>query len=87
MYLSFHHFTALAAVLPRTRSHVAMRFHHILLSSLLVTSSLAAPSAPQWRFDVKNTTSGVLALEAIVVSPSLVVIFDREYTVDQFILD
>lgn len=49
--------------------------------------SLAAPSAPQWSFDVKNTTSGVLALEAIVVSPSLVVIFDREYTVDNLILD
>ncbi|KAI0761399.1 hypothetical protein BC629DRAFT_1545597 [Irpex lacteus] len=59
-----------------------MRFYPILLSSVLATSSLAAPSASQWRFDVKNTTSGVLALEAIVVSPSLVVIFDREYTAD-----
>ncbi|KAI0086255.1 glyoxal oxidase N-terminus-domain-containing protein [Irpex rosettiformis] len=48
-----------------------------LLSTLLASSTLAASSAPQWRFDVKKTPSGVLALEAIVVSPSLVIIFDR----------
>ena len=48
-----------------------------LLSAFLVASSLAAPSAPQWRFDLKKTPSGIVALEAIVVSPSLVLMFDR----------
>ncbi|RDX47756.1 glyoxal oxidase precursor [Lentinus brumalis] len=51
-----------------------------LLPVLLAISTHAAPSAPeapQWRFDLKNVTSGIVALEAIVVSPSLVVMFDR----------
>ncbi|KAI0089706.1 glyoxal oxidase N-terminus-domain-containing protein [Irpex rosettiformis] len=54
-----------------------MRAYLSLFSTLLAASSLAAPSAPQWRFDLKKTTSGIVALEAIVVSPSLVVMFDR----------
>jgi hypothetical protein len=45
--------------------------------SLLTIPSFAAPSPPQWRFDLKETPSGIVALEAIVVSPSLVVMFDR----------
>lgn len=53
-----------------------------VLSFLPLLSSLAraAPSvldAPGWRFDLKNTTSGIVALEAIVVSPTLVIFFDR----------
>ncbi|KAI0686469.1 glyoxal oxidase N-terminus-domain-containing protein [Cytidiella melzeri] len=48
-----------------------------LLLTLATASTLAAPSAPQWRFDLKQTTSGIVALEAIVVSPSLVLMFDR----------
>lgn len=45
--------------------------------SLLATSVLSAPAAPQWSFDVKASTSGIVALEAIVVSPTLVLWFDR----------
>ncbi|KAI0808904.1 glyoxal oxidase N-terminus-domain-containing protein [Irpex lacteus] len=50
---------------------------HLLLSALLVVPALAAPSAPQWRFDLKPTRSGIVGLEAIVVSPTLVLMFDR----------
>ncbi|KAI0316193.1 glyoxal oxidase precursor [Amylostereum chailletii] len=47
--------------------------------SLLATSTLAlaATSVPQWSFDLKETLSGIVALESIVVSPTLVVMFDR----------
>jgi hypothetical protein len=45
--------------------------------ALLSASVLAAPPAPQWRFDLKNQTTGIVALEAIIVSPTLVVMFDR----------
>ena len=52
-----------------------------LLSILsLAAAALSAPStsnAPQWRFDLKEHNSGIVALEAIVVNTSLVVIFDR----------
>ncbi|GLB37998.1 putative protein with domain of unknown function (DUF1929) [Lyophyllum shimeji] len=45
---------------------------------VLFFSSLAcaAPSPPGWYF-VQNGTTGIVALEAIVVSPTLAVIFDR----------
>ncbi|KAJ8496231.1 hypothetical protein ONZ45_g12536 [Pleurotus djamor] len=48
-------------------------------SSLFVFAALAASatSAPQWRFDLKNATSGIVALEAIVVSQNLVLFFNR----------
>ncbi|KAF8058616.1 glyoxal oxidase N-terminus-domain-containing protein [Lyophyllum atratum] len=45
----------------------------LLLYSLL---SLAAPSPAGWNF-VQNGTTGIVALEAIVVSPTLAVLFDR----------
>jgi hypothetical protein len=50
-----------------------------ILASLLLLAGgiLAAPSAPQWRFDLKQELSGIVALEAIVVNPTLVVMFDR----------
>ena len=44
---------------------------------LLAASGLSAPSAPQWTFELQPTLSGIVALEAIVVSPTLVVFFDR----------
>ncbi|KAI0037117.1 glyoxal oxidase precursor [Vararia minispora EC-137] len=48
------------------------------LTLLFVTLSLlSAAGASQWRFDLKNTTSGIVALEAIVVSPTLILMFDR----------
>ncbi|KAI0316600.1 glyoxal oxidase N-terminus-domain-containing protein [Amylostereum chailletii] len=48
-----------------------------ILLSVVPALVLAAPTAPQWRFDLKQTRSGIVALEAIVVSPSLVLMFDR----------
>ncbi|KAH9939374.1 glyoxal oxidase precursor [Epithele typhae] len=36
-----------------------------------------ASAAPGWTFDTKNQTSGIVALEAIVVSPTLALWFDR----------
>lgn len=45
--------------------------------SALLGLALGASVAPQWKFDLKNATSGIVALEAIVVSPSLVLFFDR----------
>ncbi|PFH46926.1 copper radical oxidase [Amanita thiersii Skay4041] len=50
----------------------------ILLASLLVSPALGRPTANGlgWHF-VQNGTSGVLALEAMVVSPTLAIIFDR----------
>ncbi|KAF7316242.1 hypothetical protein MIND_00142800 [Mycena indigotica] len=46
-----------------------------LLSSLLGLAS-SAPPAPAWRF-VEKGNSGIVALESIVVSPTLAVFFDR----------
>ncbi|KAH9911058.1 glyoxal oxidase precursor [Epithele typhae] len=43
----------------------------------LFLSAYAVPAAPGWSFDLKNVTSGIVALEAIVVSPTLVIWFDR----------
>ncbi|KAI0344362.1 hypothetical protein BDW22DRAFT_1355743 [Trametopsis cervina] len=48
----------------------------LLFSLASVAATLAAPSAPQWRFDVKQTPSGIVALESIVVSQNLVIFFD-----------
>ena len=47
------------------------------LFSSLARAAPAVPNAPSWRFDLKNETSGIVALEAIVVSPTLVIFFDR----------
>ncbi|KAI0638704.1 glyoxal oxidase precursor [Trametes polyzona] len=44
---------------------------------LFLSFVAAAPSAPGWRFNLKEESSGIVALEAIVVSPTLVVFFDR----------
>ena len=49
------------------------------LLPLLTTLASAAPSAPEapgWQFSVKGN-SGIVALEAVVVSPTLVLLFDR----------
>ncbi|KAI0363190.1 hypothetical protein BV20DRAFT_172359 [Pilatotrama ljubarskyi] len=47
------------------------------LLSAFAAVAVAAPSAPGWRFDLKQERSGIVALESIVVSPTLVVFFDR----------
>ncbi|KAI0774655.1 glyoxal oxidase precursor [Trametes elegans] len=54
-----------------------MQWPLLPLLSLFASLAAAAPSAPGWRFDLKAERSGIVALEAIVVSPTLVVFFDR----------
>ncbi|KAI0705752.1 glyoxal oxidase N-terminus-domain-containing protein [Cerioporus squamosus] len=49
----------------------------LALVPLLAAIANAAPSAPGWRFDLKQVNSGITALESIVVSPNLAVFFDR----------
>lgn len=44
----------------------------------ILSKAFAAESAPSWQFDLKNATSGIVALESIVVSPTLVLFFDRK---------
>ncbi|EIW61172.1 glyoxal oxidase precursor [Trametes versicolor FP-101664 SS1] len=47
------------------------------LLSALLSVAIAAPAAPGWLFDLKAERSGIVALESIVVSPTLVIFFDR----------
>ena len=54
-----------------------MRLFGFSLLAVLVSTACAAPSAPGWRFDLKEERSGIVALESIVVSPTLVLFFDR----------
>ncbi|KAI0774648.1 glyoxal oxidase N-terminus-domain-containing protein [Trametes elegans] len=54
-----------------------MKCSTYLVGSLFATLAAAAPSTPGWRFDLKQERSGIVALESIVVSPTLVVFFDR----------
>jgi hypothetical protein len=49
----------------------------LLLAPLATLAADASSSAAKWKFDLKATRSGIVALEAIVVSPTLVVFFDR----------
>ncbi|KAI0027650.1 glyoxal oxidase N-terminus-domain-containing protein [Vararia minispora EC-137] len=37
----------------------------------------AAADVPAWSFNLKNETSGIVALESIIVSPTLAIFFDR----------
>lgn len=78
-YLSRRSDTVQASDAVRTGRVSTMTFMRALLSAFALLSrvALAAPAAPQWRFDLKNQTTGIVALEAIVVSPTLVVMFDR----------
>jgi len=59
---------------PETRGTSTMR--NLLPLLLYPLLSLAAPSPAGWNF-VQNGTTGIVALEAIVVSPTLAVLFDR----------
>ena len=54
-----------------------MAWAFLSLILLFVALSRAAPSPPGWRFDLKETRSGVVGLESIVVSPTLVLFLDR----------
>ncbi|KAJ7823986.1 glyoxal oxidase N-terminus-domain-containing protein [Mycena olivaceomarginata] len=53
-----------------------MRLGSLLSLAYLLLPGAAAPSAPSWKF-VEKGNSGIVGLEAIVVSPTLVVMFDR----------
>ncbi|KAG5725297.1 hypothetical protein E4T56_gene12665 [Termitomyces sp. T112] len=48
-------------------------FLYLLATSLVV---FAAPSSVGWHF-IQNATTGIVPLEAIVVSPTLILLFDR----------
>ncbi|KAH9884941.1 glyoxal oxidase N-terminus-domain-containing protein [Cubamyces lactineus] len=54
-----------------------MRPFSFSLLAAFVSAACAAPSAPGWTFDLKKERSGIVALESIVVSPTLVLFFDR----------
>lgn len=64
--------TQLSAALAFTMTKLILS----LLSALLPVA-IAAPAAPGWSFDLKAERSGIVALESIVVSPTLVIFFDR----------
>lgn len=57
---------------------LAKNLHSILVALLSLGGSLTGGVNPNsgWHF-VQNGTSGILALEAIVVSPTLAIFFDR----------
>ncbi|KAI1791060.1 glyoxal oxidase precursor [Ganoderma leucocontextum] len=50
-----------------------------LLPLLLFFAPLApaAPDAPTWRFNLKAESSGIVALESVIVNPNLALFFDR----------
>lgn len=48
-----------------------------LSSIALGAGFVTAATEASWSFELQNMTSGVLALESIVVSPNLVIFFDR----------
>ena len=54
-----------------------MKVSSLSILPIFALLSSAAPSAPRWRFDLKEANSGIVALESIVVSPNLVLFFDR----------
>lgn len=45
--------------------------------TLALLGARFAIAEPSWTFELQNQTSGIVALEAIVVSPTLVLFFDR----------
>ena len=49
----------------------------VLATSRLARGSVLGPRAPGWFFEEVQANSGIVALESIVVSPTLAVFFDR----------
>ncbi|KAL0953560.1 hypothetical protein HGRIS_004780 [Hohenbuehelia grisea] len=49
----------------------------VLALPLFLGLAVSAPDAPKWSFNQKKVTSGIVALESIVVSPTLVLFFDK----------
>ena len=62
---------------PLVFDTVGMTLAALSLASLLASLAAAAPTTPQWTFDLKEVNSGIVALESIVVSPTLAIFFDR----------
>ncbi|KAH9939364.1 glyoxal oxidase precursor [Epithele typhae] len=54
-----------------------MKASFLSLLTLFAGVASAAPAAPGWQFNLKNATSGIVALESIIVSPTLALFFDR----------
>ena len=49
-----------------------------LLSSLVfATLALATSDVPGWQFNLKAPSSGIVALESVIVNPNLALWFDR----------
>jgi hypothetical protein len=61
-------------IMRLTASVLFPALYHLRFGRTASTSDVAA--APGWQF-VKNGSAGIVALEAIVVSPTLIVTFDR----------
>lgn len=55
-----------------------LRFSVPLLTTtaLIASATLGPQQAPRWRFDIKQTPSGIVALESVIVSPTLALWFD-----------
>lgn len=66
-------------MIPSSRSSRIDTYTMESIFALLLLSSFAsaAPTAPGWSFDLKNQTSGIVALESIIVSPTLALFYDR----------
>ena len=47
------------------------------LLPLFALLACAAPDAPAWRFSLKAESSGIVALESVIVNPNLALFFDR----------
>ena len=70
---------AKSPLLPKTASFSLgskMRYLLSRLSQIVLLTGVTSVIGAGWEF-VQNGTSGILALEAIVVSPTLAIFFDR----------
>jgi len=70
---------AKSPLLPETASFsLGSKMRYILshLSQIVLLTGVTSVIGAGWEF-VQNGTSGILALEAIVVSPTLAIFFDR----------
>ena len=54
-----------------------MKPQYALLAVLSVPISSAASASPRWSFELLNHNSGIVVQQSVVVSPTLVLLFDR----------
>ncbi|KZV92674.1 glyoxal oxidase precursor [Exidia glandulosa HHB12029] len=50
----------------------------LIFLPLVLVAGAPGPTEPRWRFDLKETPSGVVAMQMVVVSPTLVLLLDRQ---------